>query len=62
MNVSQTQLDSLSPAAGDGYMNRSSMPMDYILRIRFLESGHGAGDLGFIYLTVYRRQRIISRI
>lgn len=60
MNENGTQLDILSPAAGDGYINGTSMPMNNVLRVRILVFGHGAGDPGVIHMTVNRRPRIIN--
>lgn len=51
-----TRLDTISAAAGDGYVNGTSMPMNNVLRVRILVFGHGAGDPGIIHMTVNRRR------
>jgi len=44
MNDNQAMLDLISEAAGDGYVNGTSMSMNNIMRARNLIFGHGAGD------------------
>lgn len=56
MNEDQTGLNTITAAAGDGYVNGTSMPMNNILRVRILVFGHGAGDPGVIHMIVNRRR------
>jgi len=58
MDENLTNLNMVLDAAGDGRVNGTSMPMNRVLRIRFLVHGNGAGDpAGIIFTTVVNRTR-----
>lgn len=55
MNEDHIRMETISTAAGDGPVNGTSMPMQNVFRVRILVFGHGAGDPGFIHMTINRR-------
>lgn len=55
MNEDHIRIETISTAAGDGPVNGTSMPMHNVFRVRILVFAHGAGDPGFIHMTINRR-------
>lgn len=58
----EPRLESISVAAGDGFVNGTSMPMDNIIRINLRVRGNGAGDSSFrfvVNVSMRRRTRAL---